>query len=122
MKAEDGRLAAMIEDILLRKQGDGPTCTRRMVEAAPVHRIHCQAAANDATYRVRFGVQAVWSYLAQWLSVFFLVCVKSCAKSAEKALHFAKSVTANKRQRAALAACFVSFFCLFPSDTHSANL
>ncbi|WP_175992344.1 hypothetical protein [Burkholderia vietnamiensis] len=122
MKVVESQLAAMIEDILYREQHASDACARRAIEATPICRLEFRPAANDAMFRYEPDAPPLGDDLAQLLFVFFLVRVKTCAKSAEKALHFAKSLTVSKRQRAALAACFLSFFSFFPSDTHSANL
>jgi hypothetical protein len=122
MRAVEGRLAALIEEFLLEKQADRDDLPKSALETVTVSQVSRGPAANDQFFAGRVsrspGNVRAWRFGA----VFFADYAKKCAKSVYKSIGFAKSVTANKRQRAALAACFFGFFSLFPSDTDSANL
>lgn len=122
MKVVEGRIAALVAEILVSKQDIEENRRVTCVPGGTVSQIRRGAAANDETYarsdsRLAGARKVAWSSL-----IFFEGCVKKYAKSAQETLSFAKTLAVNKRQRAALAACFLSFFSLFPSDTHSANL
>jgi hypothetical protein len=122
MKSVEGQLAALIEEILVEKQSDTRKFLAAEAHSASVCRIRQAEAANDGHYSLGLTTSMVTTALLHSLSVFFDNYVKSCAKSAHNVAEFAKKLVIHRRRRAALAACFFGFFCLFPSNSHSANL
>ncbi|HZZ06871.1 hypothetical protein [Paraburkholderia sp.] len=121
MQVVEGRLAALIEEILVRKQPDSASCAVRKVDGVPVVHIRACEAANDPFFVARRSAP-IFAFGFRKVTVFFKGYVKNCAKSAQSALQIAKTLAVDKRRRAALAACFFAFFSAFPSDIHSANL
>ncbi|WP_143748120.1 hypothetical protein [Burkholderia sp. JKS000303] len=115
------RIDALIEDYLGARQRSASVYLDGCAALTP-HRVGMigVVAANDSTFHRPLPAQLASP--AQKASVFFRSCAKNCAKSARFLLNSANFAPVNKRQRAALAACFFGFFSLFPSDTHSANL
>jgi hypothetical protein len=122
MKVVEGCLATLIADILVKNQSDNGIPVTKRVVGSPVSRIRTQQSANDDVYAVKRPLMVRACKAGSKLFVFFDFCVKTCAKSARFSFKWVKAVSVNKRQRAALAACFFGFFSLFPSDTHCANL
>lgn len=121
MKVVEGRLAALIEEILVYKQANSGVCVVRPV-SSPLCQIEPAVAANDASYQSHGALAIATRLPAHTFSIFFAKRVKTCAKTAQKATRFVKTLAGDKRKRAALAACFFAFFSLFPSTTHRANL
>jgi hypothetical protein len=106
LKDQYGHRAALGDEPRSRYQ---PVCgaQRRMKDAA-----------NDVSWRPKKSASGAKPDLLSC----YLVCAKKLAKLLDFLLLFGNFAMPVKRRRAALAACFIGFFSLFPSDSSCAKL